>query len=116
MAVDLKAWRTVLEEVVDAIADENYQRRAWFGIGPEESSPDEDICQFFGDAAIEDFLDRNDTGLNEQQLDAGRHLVKLMSELADQTPDHIKPSDLIDDPRWQKIREAAARFRKLLER
>jgi hypothetical protein len=114
MTVDLSAWRTVLKQVVGAIADENLQRRAWFGIGPEESTPDEDICQFFGDAAIEEFLDRNDTGLNKQQLEAGRHLLELMRQLSDQTPDHIDPDDLIDDPRWQKIREAAARFYTLL--
>ncbi len=115
MAVDLSAWRKVVEEVVGGIADEALQRRAWFGIGPEESSPDEEFCQFFDDAAIEEFLGRDDTGLNEQQREAGRHLLKLMRELSDHTPDHVKPSDLIDDPRWQKIREAAARFYKILQ-
>ena len=115
MAVDLNAWRKVLEEVVDSIADEDLQRRAWFGLGPEVWSPDEAFCQFFGDAAIEEFLDRNDAGLNEPQLKAGRDLMALMRELSDQTPEHIKPSELIDDPRWRKIRKAAARFRKLLQ-
>jgi hypothetical protein len=117
MTIDLTAWRRVLEEVVDAISDEDLQRRAWFGIGPEESSPDEDICQFFGDAAIEEFLDRDDTGLNAAQIDAGRRLVAMMRELSDKTDratGHIKPSELIDDPRWQEIRRAAADFRKLL--
>jgi len=115
MAVDLDAWRNVVKEVVGAIADESYQRRAWFGVGPEESSPDEGICQFFGYAAIEEFLDRNDKGLRATQIKAGRHLVKLMSQLAAQTPEHIEPSELIDDPRWRKIREAAARFHTLLK-
>lgn len=115
MAVDIKSWRKVIEQVVGAIADESLQRRAWFGIGPEMSSPDEHFCQFFGDAAIEEFLDRSDTGLNERQIESGRHIVKLMRELSDQTPDHIKPSDLIDDPRWRQIREAAAHFSKLLQ-
>src|SRR6266403_1201590 len=115
MAVDLDAWRNVVREVVGAIADESYQRRSWFGIGPEESSPDEDICQFFGDAAIEEFLDRKDTGLEAPQIKAGRHLVKLMSQFAAQTPEHIEPAELIDDPRWRKIREAAARFHTLLK-
>jgi hypothetical protein len=114
MAVDLNAWRTVLKQVVGAIADEELQRRAWFGIGPEESTPDEDICQLFGDAAIEEFLDRTDTGLNQAQLEAGRHLLELMRQLSDQTPSHIEPDDLIDDPRWREIREAATHFYKLL--
>jgi hypothetical protein len=115
MAVDVKAWRQVVEDVVGGIADEAEQRRSWFGIGPEESSPDEDFCQFFGDAAIEEFLERRDTGLSKKQIEAGRHLLKLMRALADETPDHIEPANLIDDPRWQKIREVAARFHTLLQ-
>lgn len=115
MAVDVKAWRRVVEQVVDGLADEALQRRAWFGVGPEESSPDEEFCMFFGDAAIEEFLDRDDVGLSASQLAAGRHLLKLMRELSDQTPDHIEPADLIDDPRWRRVRQAAARFLKLLQ-
>jgi hypothetical protein len=115
MAVDLKVWRTLVTEVVGELADENLQRRAWFGFGPEVSSPDDDMSAFFGDAAVEEFLDRDDTGLNETEIKAGRDLVKLMSELADRSPEQIDPHDLIDDPRWQKIREAAARFHKLLQ-
>jgi hypothetical protein len=115
MAVDVKAWRRIVEQTVDGIADEALQRRAWFGIGPEESSPDEEFCMFFGDAAIEEFLDRHDVGLDAKQIEAGRHLLKLMRGLSDETPDHIEPADLIDDPRWQNIRKAAARFHKLLQ-
>ena len=114
MAIDVKAWRRVVEQTVDGLADEAMQRRAWFGLGPEESSPDEEFCMFFGDAAIEEFLEREDTGLTANQLEAGHHLVTLMRKLSDGTPDHIKPADLIDDPRWQKVRQAAARFHKLL--
>ena len=114
MPIDLSAWRKVIEQTVDGIADESYQRRSWFGLGPEISSPDEEFNTFFGDAAIEEFLQRDDTGLNDLQIEAGRYLVKLMNDLARQTPEHIEPADLIDDPRWKRIREAAARFSALL--
>jgi hypothetical protein len=114
MAADLNSWRTVVEQVIDGLADESLQRRSWFGLGPEESSPGEEFCMFFDDAAIEEFLKRDDTGLNQEQLAAGKHLVRLMSDLADHTPEHIAPEALIDDPRWQEIRKAAARFRELL--
>ena len=73
------------------------------------------IFECFYDAAIEEFLDRKDTGLEAPQIKAGRHLVKLMSQFAAQTPEHIEPAELIDDPRWRKIREAAARFHTLLK-
>jgi hypothetical protein len=116
MAVDMPAWRRTVEEVVSGIADEALQRRAWFGIGPEQSSPDEEFCMFFDDAAVDEFLDRHDTGLDERQRKVGKHLVKLMQELSNQTPEHVEAADLIDDPRWKKIRKAAARFRALLHR
>lgn len=106
----MAAWRTVVEQVVGGIADEDLQRRAWFGKGPEEFSPDEAFNQFFGDAAIDDFLARPNNGLNEEQIRSGRHLLDLMKRLSDETPQFIKPEDLIDDPRWRRIREAAQQF------
>jgi hypothetical protein len=68
MSVDLEAWRKVVEQVVSAIADEN--RRAWFGVGPEVSGPDEAFNQFFGDAAVEEFLNRDDAKLNDLQVES----------------------------------------------
>src|SRR5690242_20210690 len=114
MTNDIVAWRNVVKQIVDAIADENLQRRAWFGVGPEVSSPNEMFNQFFGDAAIEDFVKRNDAGLNDLQTQAARYLVTLMRELSRQTPESINPANLIDDRRWEKIRKAAARFSALL--
>jgi hypothetical protein len=106
----------MLEQVVSGIADEEYQRRAWFGVGPYVSSPGEMINQLLGDASIEEFLDRNDTGMNDLQVEAGRYLAKLMDGLAKQSPTFIDPYKMIDDPRWLEIREAAKRFQALLSK
>jgi hypothetical protein len=114
MPINLSAWRRVIEQVVDGIADESCQRRSWFGLGPEISSPNDEFNRFFGDAAIEEFLQSDDNGLNDLQAEAGKHLARLMRDLSRQTPQHIEPDDLIDDPRWKRIREAAARFSALL--
>jgi hypothetical protein len=114
MPVNLSAWLQVIKQTVGAIADEDLQRRSWFGLGPEISNPDEEFNALLGDAAIEEFLRRDDTGLNDLELEAGRHLAGLMRNLSNQTPEHIEPGDLIDDPRWKTIREAAARFSALL--
>jgi len=114
MPVDLNDWRHLVEQQIAWLADEGGQQRAWFGVGPETSSPDEDFCQFLDDARAEAFFARSDTGLNTTQIAAGQHLAGLVRRLADETPDHIEPSDLIDDPRWQQIRSAAARTLELL--
>jgi hypothetical protein len=107
---DMAAWRKVVEQVVSGLADEKMQRRAWFGPGPEQNSPEEMFNQFFGDAAIPEFLRREDTGLNERQMELGSQLVGLMEKLSTDTPDHIEPDDLIDDPRFRRVREAASVF------
>ncbi len=117
MPVNIEAWRKVVEQATDGIADEEHQRRAWFGLGPEESSPEETINQFLGDAAIREFLNRKDTGLNELQIEFGRRLVDLVERFLRETPQgyrFIDPTNLIDDPRWNEIREAATRFLALL--
>jgi hypothetical protein len=113
MPVNIETWRKIIEQGTDGIADEELQRRAWFGIGPEEGSPEETINQFLGDAAIREFLSRKDTGLNELQIEAGRRLINLIERLLKEMPQgyrFIDPSKLIDDPRWNEIREAATRF------
>jgi len=36
-----------------------------------------------------------------------RRLESLMDDLVENTPDSIRPEDLIDDPRWREIRKQA---------
>ena len=85
----MRSWLKVVEQVVGAIADEDLQRRAWFSVGPEASSPNEEIAQFSGDAAIEEFLSRNDAGLSELQVASGRHLIHLICQLREKTSREI---------------------------
>ena len=115
MSINIVGWRLVLRQIVAAIADEKLQRESWFGIGPCIFDPDEAFNQFLGDAATEAFLKRDDTGLNELQMEAGRRLLRQMKKLCDATPNSIDPYEMIDDPRWQEIRKSAAHFSALLE-
>lgn len=110
MAVDLDAWRAAIVRAARGIADEGMQRRAWLGSGPEISSPEEVINQFLGDAAIEGFLARSDTGLSDLQIESGKHLVKSLRELLKQLREPIDAASLIDDPRWKRVRDAATQF------
>lgn len=117
MSADMKAWSKIVKDAVSWLANEEAQRRAWFGIGPEIDSPDEAFNGFFNDAAIEDYIQRKDTGLNDVQLEELVYLVKIMNKLSDETPSSIDreigPS-FIDDPRWREVIEAAKRTQILL--
>lgn len=112
ITVNVTAWRRVVKGVVEGIVDEAMQRRAWFGAGPEIASPGEAVDQFFGDAAIEDFLARSDNGLDEAQTAAGRRLVALMEDLLKETKpeEWMDPDYMIANPRWKAIRAAASEF------
>ncbi|SED85908.1 hypothetical protein SAMN05444161_4212 [Rhizobiales bacterium GAS191] len=109
MTVNIEAWRKVFKQVVSGLANEGSQRRGWFGIGPEQSSPGEEFNMFFNDVAAKALLARKDNGFTEPQQCAAQELYNLMRKLSDETPDNIFPEDLIDDPRWIEVRLAAAR-------
>ena len=115
MSINIVGWRTVLRQIVAAIADEEFQRQTWFGGSHYIFGPDEAFNSFLGDAATEAFLERDDTGLDEPQMEAGRKLLRQMTILCDATPNPIDPYEMIDDPRWQEIRQSAAHFSALLE-
>ncbi|RYE10243.1 MAG: hypothetical protein EOP22_05830 [Hyphomicrobiales bacterium] len=115
MSEDIVLWRQILLGVVRDLSDEPLQRRSWFGIGPEESSPDEEIAQFYGNADFERFLDRDDAGLTVGQRRVGQRLLVLIDKYVDTTSFHRNPVDVIDDPRWKEIRTVAAEFVKEMD-
>jgi hypothetical protein len=114
MTVDIEAWRKVFKQVVAGLADEDSQRRGWFGVGPEQSSPAEAFNMFFGDVGSKELLARQDSGFTVPQQQAAHDLYNRMRKLSDETPARIDPNDLIDDPRWIEVRNAAARLLALL--
>ena len=115
MSINVAGWRRLIRQTVAVIANEQFQRATWFGHSSYFSNPDEIFNQFFGDVATKEFLERDDTGLNDLQMEAGKKLLRKMEILADSTPNSIDPKMLIDDPRWRDIRQSAAHFSSLLE-
>ncbi|MFN3828410.1 MAG: hypothetical protein ACK4NR_12395 [Micavibrio sp.] len=110
MSVNMDLWFLNVWNSVDEIADEGFQRQAWFGIGDLIGSPSEAFNRFFSDAAMEDFIQRKDTGLNTQQLESLINLTKIMKELSNKTPVNIDTEiggAFVDDPRWVEVREEA---------
>ncbi len=111
MPVDMRAWFLDIKDIVAFLADEKKQRRSWFGLGPEASSPDEAFCSYFDDLAIEEYISRQDTNLTRHQLAALTRLTSMMRTLSNETPSSIDRSigpDFIEDPRWKEIIKTAA--------
>jgi len=110
MAEDMNVWFGLVKDAVGWLADEEKQRRSWSGQGPEISSPGETFNSFLDDAAVEEYLKRDNTGLNQRQLEALTRLTKMMRKLSDETPTFIDKeigAAFIDDPRWKAVILAA---------
>ena len=107
MAEDMTVWRKLVIDEIRTLSDEEFQRKAWFGEGQWQSSPDEDFCLFFDNARVPEFLAHADNGLDKLQASRLARLSDMMRHLSDNLPNAIKPEELIDDPRWQAIRDQA---------
>jgi hypothetical protein len=104
----VEGWKMMIETVVRDIADSRFQEQAWFGLGPDVSSPDELYCQLFDDAMFDQFLDGNPAHLTASQLAAASALRLKMNEY--QLDDKPDPRKVIDSPGWEAIRCAAQNF------
>lgn len=104
----MEQWRSLVVSSVRNVADETFQRRAWFGRGPEQSSPDEVISDIFDNANLELFL--KTTELTDKQQLFGHRLLEILERFVDKTPQHLVPIDVIDDPEWIQVRLAAESF------
>ena len=109
--MDFTVWRQNVINAAKRAADRTYQERGWFGHGPERDSPDELLCTFLDDLVFEKFLVH--PRLSQTERTATPHLYKTVEAYADCTPKMLKPSDVIDDPRFEGVRTAAAEFLKI---
>lgn len=106
----IERWRHVVFDAIEAVSNLDLQKRAWFGVGTEQSSPDEMINQLLGDAALEDFLRLESNDMSEEQIRVGWELLRETNLFVDGTPDFLKPADVINDLRWVNIRMLATAF------
>jgi hypothetical protein len=98
-------WGKNLLTAVQNIADEAYQRRAWFGLGPEVSSPSEVFNCLFDDTQIEDFLANPPTYASRASLAQLARLRDAMDDLLGVDDDRAEA--LIDSAPWAEIRQIA---------
>lgn len=108
MATDMEIWRERVIDQLRHIANEAFQRKVWFGGGEDQwvDSPTETICAY-DDLLVPRILAEPEHGLDWEQVVELTRLNSLMDDLVENTPDSIRPEDLIDDPRWREIREQA---------
>jgi len=109
MVVNASRWRERACEIIGYVADEHFQRTAWFGKGPYVSSPDEIYNQVFSDLDIGKFIASPEVALSDLQRAAATELANKMEYFDKVMSEDLSPERVIDHPVWREVREAARR-------
>jgi len=108
--MDFETWKNMIIDVVNQISDLEYQRSSWFGKGESVSSPDELYNGLFDDSRIEEFLEAHAKHLTDDQRRTGLELVRKMNQYAPANVKYLDPATVIEDPRWDGVRQSAKSF------
>ena len=107
-------WKAETKAVLERLADETYQRLAWFNKHQEVSSPDELINQLFDDFSFERFIQDEEIDLSHAQKAAARRFFAMVTRFCEGTPPTLNPETTIDDSRWAEIRNEAKELLRVL--
>ena len=108
-------WTEFVLKMSSRIADEDFQRVAWFGQGPLVSSPLEDFLGVFDDALLSDFLSAPEVSLSEDQRAAAVTFAEMLERYFEGLPDNPDPAQVFGDSKWDRVRAAAREFVSLMK-
>jgi len=109
----MRIWRCNVREIVEDLADEALQRKAWVGEGSAALVPGELFNRFFDDTGFERFLEDPENGLDADQRAAARKLLVAMRVASDRTPKFVEPHDLIGQEFWSDCVNSAGELVRL---
>lgn len=90
----------IVKSALTELADEDYQRRVWFGTGDDEvSSLTECTCQLFDDSGLGAALDRNVSVYGSAADDDLRTLGGFLTLMDDASPQETLSDPLLSDAR-----------------
>lgn len=112
--IEKNIWISQIKKIIKDISDLEYQKRAWLGIGPEVSSPEEIYCTLFDDFMVEDFLRSDEIELSEMQRSLFRKLIKDMESIAEKYSQKFEPKILLRDEKWLELTKLASELFKIL--
>jgi hypothetical protein len=104
-------WEQNVITAISHIADEAYQRRSWFGIGPEVSSPTEIISVLFDDYQFDEYVRLKARSADRSLTDV---LLDLQARLDELEVDDALAAQLLVSDEWVSIRKLARRAADML--
>lgn len=108
--MEFKFWKSRVQESVEKVADEDYQRSTWLGKSDKVSSPEEVYCTLFEDFLFEDFLDSEENDLTGEGILKGRELSHKMSAFFNGSSGFRDPRKVLESEEWEGVRQIAKCF------
>ena len=100
--------------VIYNISDVEYQERVWVkGLGPECSSFEETMCNFFDDYNAEEIVGNyKDYGVAQKQFKILLKFYNMLRYYSDKTSEIVNNQEVLSDPEWHKIQKMAKKVLK----
>jgi hypothetical protein len=108
--MNIEYWKQEILSATKKISSEEYQQETWFGKGEQISSPEELYCTLLEDFLFEDFLTAENNGLSEMQRSLGEDLKNKMNMFSDSINSYKNPTEIINNQKWEEIRQVALKF------
>jgi len=103
-------WRHALLDVAREAASREFQQEAWLSGRPSTSSPTEIYCQLFDAYTFDLFFETYCKTFSAQQLIAWGEFREQLERFGNKYTEFPNEQIVFDDPDWQLVRWAAARF------
>jgi hypothetical protein len=113
--MDLDLWKDNIIDIICDIADKKKQEESW-PVGKDDIPSIIEMYELLEDFRIEEFLASKDNNLTDQQVKLGKQLVEAMSEYSPPGKELPDEENVLNDPRWNKVRFAATEFLESLKR
>lgn len=103
-------WLNSILHAAGDIASKAFQEQAWKAGGDRVSSPDEVYQALMEDCTPDLFFKTYGEGLSKEQLQCWSDLKSRLRSYYDRMPLYPEPAEVLDDPEWDLVRQAAAKF------
>lgn len=103
-------WLSSILEVARETASREFQGKAWLSGRPSTSSPSEIYNELFSDYSFDLFFETYQKKFTAKQSSAWTEFKDELEAYLPKIQRCLSDRDVFEDPDWQRVREAAARF------
>ena len=104
--IDSRVWFANIVSAVGRFADHEWQSRVWLGQSRNHvSSWTEDICYFFDDCLIDEFLSQRPPNLSlaQRQFESLKRFRDELEAYAERATEPVDDKKILNDPAWLEL-------------